>query len=56
MVEGRVVASGLAAAWYCPETDRAYIVVYETELGMPGRNAGAAFQQFLDSLVCHGAR
>jgi len=54
-VQGRLVNSGLAAAWYCPEAGRAYVVAYGSEPGMPGRDANSAFQQFLDSLVCHGA-
>jgi hypothetical protein len=55
-VQGRLALSGLAAAWYCPEAGRAYIVVYESEPGMPGRDAEALFEEYLDSLACHGAR
>ena len=55
VVQGRLALSGYAGAWYCPEAGRAYLVVYETDPGMPGRDAGSAFQQFLDSLSCHGA-
>jgi CubicO group peptidase (beta-lactamase class C family) len=53
LVQGRVAASGLAAAWYCPEASRGYVVVYESEPGMPGRDPESAFQQFLESLACH---
>jgi hypothetical protein len=54
-VQGQVAHSGYAAGWYCSKAGRAYVLVYESEPGMPGRDAAAAFQQFLDSLVCHGA-
>jgi CubicO group peptidase (beta-lactamase class C family) len=55
-VQERVALRGLAAAWYCPEAGRAYIVVYESDPGMPGRDAEALFQEYLDSLACHEAR
>ncbi len=54
-VQGQVALRGLAAAWYCPEAGRAYVVVYESEPGMPGWDAEAVFRGFLDSVVCHGA-
>jgi CubicO group peptidase (beta-lactamase class C family) len=54
-VQGHVEHSGYIAAWECPEAGRAYVVVYGSEPGMPGRDAGAALQQFLESFVCHEA-
>jgi CubicO group peptidase (beta-lactamase class C family) len=55
IVQGKVEHSGYAAAWECPEAGRAYAVAYGSEPGMPGREARAVVQQFLDSLVCHEA-
>ena len=53
-VDGLVYHSGMAAAWYCPESGRAYVVVYGSEPGMPSEGlASSAFQRFLDSMVCH---
>jgi hypothetical protein len=47
--------SGVTGAWHCQEANRFYLLTYAVTPERAGEEVLAAFQQHLDSLVCHGA-
>jgi hypothetical protein len=52
---GGLTYSGVIGIWHCQEANRLYLLIYAVTPEIAGEEVLAAFQQHLESLVCHRA-